>query len=419
MAHAPLIATPLAHYAVVASGGEGREAALLGALEMLISGQQRPDKAVIQHLREAVAAGAAGSAAATARAVPLGSGPGADAGCGGGGGGCSSCSSCSSSSCGGASASTWMGVSPPGTPSRGCSCSGSAGSDDGLPAGGAAAPQQLRRAPSGAGAAQGEKRRPSGGLLRRAATFGGLAAASLGLSGGWSLERSRLSTSSPSCHARRCPGCGSDDDGSGGSDGGGARGGGACADWCCGARRDGEGERRGGELEQGDEDEKERVQARTARMQADAPTAPFDGDDGAGLFNDPQPPEVQQALAAADAWQWDAFALDAATGGRPLSTLAAHLIGGAGLVRALGLDAAALGRWLRAIEAGYGDNPFHHKTHAADVLQTMHVLLTRGGLLELLQRDPLAHLAALLAAVVHDFRHRRARRPASGPLRDA
>jgi hypothetical protein len=116
----------------------------------------------------------------------------------------------------------------------------------------------------------------------------------------------------------------------------------------------------------------------------------------------PPQPEVQQALAAADAWQWDAFALDAATGGRPLSTLAAHLIGGAGLVRALGLDAAALGRWLRAIEAGYGDNPFHHKTHAADVLQVRACVWGNGlcerlfeGLCELFLCGLLSRMGAL------------------------
>jgi hypothetical protein len=175
----------------------------------------------------------------------------------------------------------------------------------------------------------------------------------------------------------------------------------------------------------------------------------------APLCDRPQP-FLLSALASASGWQWDAFALDAATGGRALSTLSMHLITGAGLVQALGLDTPALARWLVALEDGYGDNPFHNRVHAADVLQvgrppaaprrrrrpraplmlrskpatrsaprgvqprpptsapclchrpcqTMHVLLTRGGLLGLLQNDPVSHLAALLAAAAHDFRHR-------------
>ena len=32
------------------------------------------------------------------------------------------------------------------------------------------------------------------------------------------------------------------------------------------------------------------------------------------------------------------------------------------------------------MEDGYNDTPYHSKTHAADVLQSMHTLLTLGGL---------------------------------------
>ena len=92
-------------------------------------------------------------------------------------------------------------------------------------------------------------------------------------------------------------------------------------------------------------------------------------------FSPPHPPPphrkpaVLAALASANSWQWDAFVLDAVTRGRPLSALAAHLIRSAGLVTALRLDAAALGRWLRAVEDDYGNNPFHNRVHAADVLK--------------------------------------------------
>ena len=42
----------------------------------------------------------------------------------------------------------------------------------------------------------------------------------------------------------------------------------------------------------------------------------------------PEPPSLQAeaALRAADGWEFDAFELDAATDGRPLSTLGAHLL---------------------------------------------------------------------------------------------
>ena len=43
--------------------------------------------------------------------------------------------------------------------------------------------------------------------------------------------------------------------------------------------------------------------------------------------------------------------------------------------------------------------------HASDVLQTFHVVLTRGGLTPG-YADPLTLLACYMAAVVHDYEHR-------------
>jgi hypothetical protein len=60
--------------------------------------------------------------------------------------------------------------------------------------------------------------------------------------------------------------------------------------------------------------------------------------------------------------------------------------------------------FLRAVEAGYEANPYHNATHAADVLQTTHVLLHQGGLIGG-YADPLTLLGCYLAAVVHDVQH--------------
>jgi hypothetical protein len=53
----------------------------------------------------------------------------------------------------------------------------------------------------------------------------------------------------------------------------------------------------------------------------------------------------------------------------------------------------------------YPGNPYHNSTHAADVLQTMHVLLTRGGLVPG-YADQLTLLGSYMAAIVHDYEHR-------------
>lgn len=56
------------------------------------------------------------------------------------------------------------------------------------------------------------------------------------------------------------------------------------------------------------------------------------------------------------------------------------------------------------MESGYKDNPYHNATHAADVLQSMHVLLHRGGLAGG-YTNPLELLACYLAAAIHDYQH--------------
>ena len=44
------------------------------------------------------------------------------------------------------------------------------------------------------------------------------------------------------------------------------------------------------------------------------------------------------------------------------------------------LEPNKLAKFLRRVEDGYNDTPYHSKAHAADVLQSMHTLLTLGGL---------------------------------------
>ena len=68
------------------------------------------------------------------------------------------------------------------------------------------------------------------------------------------------------------------------------------------------------------------------------------------------------------------------------------------------LPKSLLFRFLHRVEEGYKNNPYHNSTHAADVLQTLHVLLHRGGLVPG-YADPMSLLACYVAAIVHDFEH--------------
>ncbi|GIL58431.1 hypothetical protein Vafri_13570 [Volvox africanus] len=122
----------------------------------------------------------------------------------------------------------------------------------------------------------------------------------------------------------------------------------------------------------------------------------------------PLPPpvleEVERVLAQADSWQFDAWRLRDVTNGHPLSALGFYLIHRAGLIEKLNLKPSALARLLRHIEAGYNDNPYHNATHAADVLQTLHVII-HGAQLHVHYVDYLGLLAAYFAAIVHDYGH--------------
>ncbi|KAJ9515811.1 hypothetical protein QJQ45_008651 [Haematococcus lacustris] len=115
--------------------------------------------------------------------------------------------------------------------------------------------------------------------------------------------------------------------------------------------------------------------------------------------------ELEQFLVSgADQWTFDAFRLDQLSSGHALSTLAFYLLQSTGLMKQHSIRGVKVARFLRAIEAGYQANAYHNAIHAADVLQTMHVVLQRSGMLPR-YADPLTHLACLLAAAVHDLEH--------------
>ncbi|KAG2425824.1 hypothetical protein HXX76_013449 [Chlamydomonas incerta] len=122
----------------------------------------------------------------------------------------------------------------------------------------------------------------------------------------------------------------------------------------------------------------------------------------------PPPPtviqEVERLLAKSDSWEFDTWALQEATQGHALSVLGFYLMQRAGLVTRFKLNPTQLARLLRAIENGYLDNPYHSAIHAADVLQTMHVVI-HAAQLHVHYLDALGLLASYYAAIVHDFAH--------------
>ena len=75
------------------------------------------------------------------------------------------------------------------------------------------------------------------------------------------------------------------------------------------------------------------------------------------------------------------------------------------------IDEASLARYLRRVEEGYPvGNPYHCRTHGADVVRAMYCLLTQGGVLQTVWPDEgaadMALLTGVFSAAIHDYEHK-------------
>ncbi len=116
--------------------------------------------------------------------------------------------------------------------------------------------------------------------------------------------------------------------------------------------------------------------------------------------------DLMVMLAKADGWQFDAFELNEVSGGRPLSFLGYFLFKRFELIEKFGLDEVRLVQFLMRVEEGYPSNSYHNRIHAADVLQSLHVLLFRGGLMQSGYCDDISLVSCFLSAIVHDYQHK-------------
>eukprot|EP00933_Yihiella_yeosuensis_P082873 TRINITY_DN96884_c0_g1_i1.p1 TRINITY_DN96884_c0_g1~~TRINITY_DN96884_c0_g1_i1.p1 ORF type:complete len:881 (+),score=143.70 TRINITY_DN96884_c0_g1_i1:50-2692(+) len=119
--------------------------------------------------------------------------------------------------------------------------------------------------------------------------------------------------------------------------------------------------------------------------------------------------------SAYSSWETDTLTLAEMSGNKPLSVLAFYLLEKNGLVDDFTLDVTKLKRFLAEIEAGYPENQYHNRAHAASVVHVMHTLMLHGKVAELAsnaverikesKRSRFVMLAGLFAAVIHDFEH--------------
>jgi hypothetical protein len=109
------------------------------------------------------------------------------------------------------------------------------------------------------------------------------------------------------------------------------------------------------------------------------------------------------ALACLGTWDYDTLALQEASAGHALLLVGEALFEWHKLHEPCHVDRAVLHRFLRALEACYGDHEYHNPMHGADVALGVHHFIVNFGLTARLTKLEL--LAALVGALVHDFNH--------------
>jgi hypothetical protein len=113
---------------------------------------------------------------------------------------------------------------------------------------------------------------------------------------------------------------------------------------------------------------------------------------------------THRAIRLTGQWDFDSFQFAAETRGRPLSTLGAWVLEKEGLVAQYNLDVKKLCKFLRRIEDGYPDNPYHSRIHATAVLHMTYMLISQGGVMKT-AFEPETVMCCYLAAIMHDYKH--------------
>ena len=108
-------------------------------------------------------------------------------------------------------------------------------------------------------------------------------------------------------------------------------------------------------------------------------------------------------------WGFDSLHLSQITKGNSIYQLLPFVFQDAGLYDALSLSPESVQQFSKMIEKTYLDNPYHGTAHVTGVIQTLHMILTDGGVLDSIcspSNSALVLAAAYVAAAGHDAGHR-------------
>ncbi|XP_041464476.1 high affinity cAMP-specific and IBMX-insensitive 3',5'-cyclic phosphodiesterase 8B-like isoform X2 [Lytechinus variegatus] len=116
------------------------------------------------------------------------------------------------------------------------------------------------------------------------------------------------------------------------------------------------------------------------------------------------PTEVLKLLEQDASWSYQILEVERITQHRPLLFTGLKVFSRFGVCNFLGISETVLRNWLQVIESNYhSSNPYHNSSHAADVLQATAYFLGKDKMQSCFETAD--HVAALIAAAVHDVDH--------------
>ncbi|XP_076333915.1 3',5'-cyclic-AMP phosphodiesterase 4B-like isoform X3 [Tachypleus tridentatus] len=119
--------------------------------------------------------------------------------------------------------------------------------------------------------------------------------------------------------------------------------------------------------------------------------------------NTPHEEEVGEFLESTDKWGVDIFRITEYSSHRPLTAVMYAIFKDRGLLNAFKISEKTLVNFLVTLEDHYLQIPYHNRIHAADVTQSINVLLFSPAFHSVF--TDLEVFAALFAAAVHDVHH--------------
>lgn len=112
---------------------------------------------------------------------------------------------------------------------------------------------------------------------------------------------------------------------------------------------------------------------------------------------------INEHMRMLDEWGPDIFRINELSHGHSLAAVTFTLMKNRGLLKTFGILPGPLLNYLLVLEHHYRDNPYHNQIHAADVAQSMNVLISSPALKGVF--TDMEILAAIFASAIHDVDH--------------